>query len=41
MNKPELEALLEELDEALVNFPSPIHQATYLLPRTLDRMFGK
>ena len=22
-------------------FPSPIHQATYLLPRTLDRMFGK
>jgi len=22
-------------------FPSPIHQATYLLPRTLDKMFGK
>jgi len=22
-------------------FPSPIHQAAYLLPRTLDRMFGK
>ncbi len=22
-------------------FPSPIHQATYLLPRTLERMFGK
>jgi hypothetical protein len=22
-------------------FPSPIHQATYLLARTLDRMFGK
>ena len=22
-------------------FPSPIHQATYGLPRTLERMFGK
>ncbi len=22
-------------------FPSPIHQAVYLLPRTLERMFGK
>ena len=22
-------------------FPSPIHQATYQLPRTLERMFGK
>lgn len=22
-------------------FPSPIHQAAYLLPRTLDRVFGK
>jgi hypothetical protein len=22
-------------------FPSPIHQAAYLLPRTLDRMFGE
>jgi hypothetical protein len=22
-------------------FPSPIHQATYLLPRTLDGIFGK
>ena len=22
-------------------FPSPIHQATYLLSRTLDRTFGK
>ena len=22
-------------------FPSPIHQATYLLPRTLDELFGK
>lgn len=23
------------------NFPSPIHQTTYLLPRTLERIFGK
>jgi hypothetical protein len=22
-------------------FPSPVHQTTYLLPRTLDRVFGK
>ena len=46
----DIEVLLRTLDiqnraqaQAVVNqyFPSPIHQATYLLPRTLDRLFGK